>query len=254
MAELELQKQLTVVKVGTEALVPSDGRQSRAFEVVARGLKQLSAEELAILITSGAIGVGMQKVGLETRPDKKELKKLQALAALGQPELMAMWQESFGDTPVGQVLVTLRELKQPRDVAIMKDTLTGVWGFGGVPIVNENDAIANEEIRFNDNDDLAARLAKKMGAKSLIYLTNTDGVMENFGRPTERTIGLISLADAKRHVAKKSSNDGKGKGGMKGKLKAAGLALDSGIEVRIGSAEIPIESLLAGNSGTRIVQ
>lgn len=243
-------KQRIVIKVGTSSLLTGNERPSSTFKTVADGVKDISREFDPILVTSGAIGFGIRKIGLDERPI--DLPTLQALSAIGQVGLMIRWQEAFGiDVPVSQVLLTARELGQPRQVEVLAGTIRSLWDLGAVPIVNENDAIANSEISFGDNDHLAALTAIHVDAHTLVLLTDQDGVQEQFGTSEQRTIRRLSLEDAGRYIDVNKTDFGTG--GMTSKVAAARIALGAGIQTYIGNANVPISDLLAGKSGTEIV-
>jgi glutamate 5-kinase len=242
-------KQRIVIKVGTGSLLKGDERPRSTFETIANGVTELSDNYDTTLVSSGAIGFGVRQMGLEERP--LHLPKLQALSAIGQVSLMSYWQKAFGDIKVAQVLLTARELGQAQPLETFKDTLTSLWGMGAVPIVNENDAITNEEISFGDNDQLAALVAAHIGADKLVMLTDQDGIQEHFGSTRQQNVRHISLADATHHV--EATKTAFGTGGMTTKLAAARIALEHSMDAYIGSAVNPIADLLSGKSGTKIV-
>jgi glutamate 5-kinase len=244
-------KQGIVIKVGTSSLLTGNEQPRKTFETVAMGVKELSEEHDVALVTSGAIGFGVRKKGLEFRP--KETAKLQALSAIGQVGLMGRWDEAFADElTASQVLLTARELEVPENVQTLTDMLTALWAMGAVPIVNENDAITSEEITLGDNDRLAALVAVSINARRLVLLTDQDGVQEGFGTPKQRTIGRLSLAEAEQYVDTTKTDFGTG--GMATKLIAARIALGHNIATYIGNANKPLTDLLTGKSGTEIVQ
>jgi glutamate 5-kinase len=245
-----MMKQRIVIKVGTSSLLMSNEQPRGTFETVAEGVKELSDKYDVVLVTSGAIGFGVRQLGFKSRP--KEVSKLQAFSAMGQVGLMSRWQEAFHRSAVAQVLLTARELQESGQVQTLGKTLAALWDLGAIPIVNENDAITNEEITFGDNDKLAALVATSIGAQQLVLLTDQDGIQENFGTSAQRGIRYLSLLEAGQHINQTVTDHGTG--GMESKLAAAQIALDNDIETYIGSANNSITGLLAGNFGTRIVQ
>lgn len=246
-------KKRLVIKVGTSTLLDSDEKPSSTFERVAQSVEALSHDYDVILVTSGAIGFGVRKLGLAARP--KEVAALQALASIGQVGLMERWNQATGQRSVGQVLLTARELSQSESVSALHAVFEAMWQQGVVPIVNENDAVTTDEITFGDNDKLAALVAGVCGAASLVLLTDQDGLHRNFGTREQSLLACVTLADARTYIC-----EGKGSdyscGGMESKLLAASIALESGCEVYIGHAGTPgaAEAALAGKSGTKIIQ
>jgi glutamate 5-kinase len=245
-------KERIVIKVGTSTLLEGHERPSGTFERVAQSVEALSGDYDVILVTSGAIGFGVRQLGLTTRPS--EVATLQALASLGQVGLMEKWNQAMGDRPVGQVLLTARELSQPESVAALHATFQALWRQGIVPIVNENDAITSDEITFGDNDKLAALVAGACGASALVLLTDQDGLQQDFGTPHQTRLECVSLADARVHAREGGSEHSRG--GIKSKLLAASIALEQGCDVYIGHAATAgaAEAALAGKTGTKIIQ
>lgn len=255
MTELTEQKTLTVVKVGTNSLLKNE-RPTTAFETVAEGVEELSRTGNVILITSAAIGFGVLQQRLEKRPE--EVSKKQALSTIGQFLLMQEWQKAFKDRPVAQILLTARELQLRKEVESFKATLIALWAMGGIPIVNENDAITSEEIKntFSDNDRLAALVAEVTDADGLMLLTDTDGVQVDFRTPQARTLARVSVDEAMKHVidTRDTAEAKNSQGDMMSKVLAAGQVVKLGKKAHIGNANDPISDILAGKSGTEIVQ
>jgi glutamate 5-kinase len=240
-----------VIKIGTSTLLQAHERPTNVFETVAASITALQGEYQIVLVTSGAIGFGVRELGLETRP--VHVAELQAVASIGQVGLMQYWRAAFGKTPVGQILLTARDLDDPESVLPMVETFQSMWQLGVVPIVNENDAITSDEITFGDNDKLASMVAISVGVEQIVFLTDQDGIRAEFGTATERRLEVIALGDAQTHVTTAQSTHGKG--GMASKLIAAELALEHGIVPYIGSPwqEMPVQAILAGKSGTKLV-
>lgn len=243
---------ILVVKIGTHALLGEHEVPSHVFEVLAGELRRLMDEYRIVLVTSGAIGFGVRALGLRRRPH--DIDQLQALAMIGQTGLLQQWRDAFGDTLVGQVLVTRRDMEQVAAAHTLAQSIEAVWAYGAMPIVNENDAVSHEEISFGDNDQLAAEIAAALGAAQLILLTDQDGVQANFGTPSQQRIGEIRLDEMSKHINPTRSR--LGKGGFESKVLAAMHALRAGVSVHIGhlSATSTLADILSGKSGTRIVQ
>lgn len=245
-------KELIVIKVGTSTLMDDQNRPSRTFETVAQDIVELREKYEVILVTSGAIGCGMQLLDIQERPTN--IDHLQALSSIGQVELMTRWRLAFKHTTLGQILLTERELSQMLDVSTFIATVKAMHQLGAVPVINENDAITNEEITFGDNDSLAARAAVVLGASKLILLTDQNGVQRHFGTNKQARIPVLSLGDAEQHVA--STHSTYGTGGLTSKLVAVRLAHEASIETYIADARQAGASLgaIAGKAGTKIVQ
>ena len=165
-----------VVKVGS-ALIADAGsvRQTWLDQLASDIADRRVAGQEVILVSSGAIALGRNKLGPE-RPRKLEEK--QAAAALGQPLLMAALTQAFApyDTPVAQTLLTLEDTENRRRWLNARATLETLLGAGAIPVINENDSVATDEIRYGDNDRLAARVAQMMSADVLVLLSDIDGL------------------------------------------------------------------------------
>ncbi len=245
-------KPVLVVKVGTSTLLSAQEAPSRTFDRVAASITALKAEYNIVLVTSGAIGFGVTQMQLNQRP--QEVARLQALSMIGQVGLLRRWREAFEGMTIGQVLVTRQDLHHAVSKANLTQSLQCMWGYGAVPVVNENDAVSFDEITFGDNDQLAANVAVALGAEHLVLLTDQDGIQANFGTPHQKRVALVTLTEAQKHVMPVKS--AAGKGGADSKVLAAGTALAAGVQVHIGHATVEgsIEAILAGQSGTKIVQ
>ncbi len=242
-------KQRLVVKVGTSTLMElSELGDTRLAQEITR----MSDKFDIVLVTSGAIGFGLKATQVAQRPEK--LERLQALSSIGQLHLMQYWQHSFGEKTVGQVLITNRELGDPTTMLPLVETIHEILNIGAQPIINENDAITDEEIAFGDNDRLAALLAICLNADHLILLTDQNGVIANFGTDKEKRLPKLKAQDAHNYLInnKKSSL---GSGGMLSKLIAAEMVRQHGIAVYIadGREDKVIESTLSGITGTKLV-
>ncbi len=243
---------ILVVKVGTSTLLGASERPKDTFDYIAESIGELRSQYDIVLVTSGAIGFGVTQLKLDIRPGSTA--ELQALSMVGQVGLLKRWRDAFGDVSIGQVLVTRRDLEASDTNHSFRDSVRALWKYGALPIVNENDAVSSEEITFGDNDQLAAEIAVVLGAEQLIFLTDQDGIMEDFGGPSERRLEIASIEQAQQHIIHHKSNVGKGGGSSK--LIAAQRALGAGTQVVITHAARPraIESALTGQSGTKLVQ
>ena len=245
--------QRRVIKVGTSLL---RGSGARSTEAVIDGLaaslsRQRRRGDAITLVTSGAVGLGCHALRLKERPG--EVVALQAAAAIGQGRLMGLYEAAFdrhGET-VAQVLLTRGDLASRRRYQNACRTLEQLLGWGVVPIVNENDTLATDELRFGDNDTLSALVAVAIGADELVLLTDVDSLYSGDPRsdasaePIEEVRDLIELA----RLSGVASGGGRwGTGGMTTKLTAARIATSSGIRVRLADGRDPevLEALLAG--------
>ncbi len=245
-------KNVLVVKVGTSTLLGTQELPSQSFDYIAASVRELADTYRVILVTSGAIGFGVVQMQLDMRPS--DVSQLQALSMIGQVGLLRRWREAFGGVTVGQVLVTRHDLTTPAPRASFCRSVEQLWEYGAVPIVNENDAISNEEITFGDNDQLAAEVAVALGAKHLVLLTDQDGIQAGFGTVAQRRLEVVSIDEVDGHIMPTKS--ALGKGGASSKVLAARSALTAGVEVFVAHAatERSIQEALSGQSGTNIIQ
>lgn len=241
-----------VVKVGTSTLLDAYDRPVSTFDVVAQSIRELTNRYRIVLITSGAIGFGVQHLGIKERPN--DVSQLQALSMLGQVGLMERWNAAFGEQAVGQVLLTRHDLKEADESALLVDGIKAMWRYGALPVVNENDAVSSDEISFGDNDRLAAEVAVRLQAEALVLLTDQDGIQADFGTDTQRRIVQATIEQAAGHITADTS--GAGTGGASSKLEAARIALAGEVHTYIAHAahHAAIQRAIAGAAGTKIVQ
>ena len=242
-----------VIKVGTSLLRGSAGRPTAVVisDLAASLSRQRRQGETIALVTSGAVGLGCEALGLGQRPS--EVVALQAAAAVGQGRLMALYQDAFAvrGLAVAQVLLTRGDLASRRRYQNACRTLEQLLAWGVVPVVNENDTLATDELRFGDNDTLSALVAVAIGADELVLLTDVDSLYSGDPRsdaeaqPIEEVASLAEL-DSLQSVA--TGGGQWGTGGMTTKLTAARIATSSGIRVRLADGRDPavLDALLAG--------
>ena len=232
--------QVLVVKVGTSTLTYENGKVNlRRLERLCRTLSDLqNAGRKLVLVSSGAIGVGMGKLGLPQRPEETE--KKQALAAIGQCELMFLYDKFFGeyDHTVAQVLLTADVVDFPRGRENVQNTFRELLSMGVIPVVNENDTVETQELEgknFGDNDTLSAVVAGLCGAQGLIILTDIDGLYDSDPRknPQARRIPRVEEITPAVEELAGGAGSNRGTGGMATKLKAAKLAKSQGIPMAI---------------------
>ena len=218
-----------VVKLGS-SLVVRNGRPDR--KLLARVAEQVAAVRPACVVSSGAIALGAS-----SRP--QTLPALQAASALGQPALHAAWSRAFAGLAVqaAQVLLTGADIAQPEASSNLRNALHELLRQDVVPVLNENDATATEEISFGDNDVLAAQVAVLLGATKLVLLTSVDGVLDG---------ASIIENGARARLAPIGPPSQLGRGGMQSKIAAAELAAAGGVTTVIASPR-SLEAILEGD-------
>ncbi len=238
---LELLKNVTriVVKLGTGVLTdsckqPDLGQMKQLVDQIAAQRKE--GREV-VLVTSGAVGAGMGALGFEKRP--AELAEMQACAAVGQSRLMATYEKLFArhKLNVAQVLLTHDDLEHHDRHLNARNTLVTLLSHGVIPIINENDAVSSTELKFGDNDKLSALVASLLPADLLVILTTVDGVIENFGKKSAKTLSVIERVDAAVEKMAGGTESVTAVGGMKSKIEAAKIVIRSGIPLVIASGK-----------------
>jgi glutamate 5-kinase len=243
-----------VVKIGSSLLVDASGQLRQSWmQTLAAQLARLPGQVL--LVSSGAIAVGRIALNLHERP--RTLSEAQAAAAVGQITLAGAWSRAWSDQKrsAAQILLTLGDLQQRRRYLNARATLETLLDHQVVPVVNENDTVATEEIRFGDNDRLAARVAQLMGASALILLSDVDGfyTADPAVDPDARRLDEVEqLTPELEALAGEVMASGLGTGGMKSKLAAARIATDAGVPVVLASGmhPDPIGALIDGGPAT----
>ena len=244
---MDLQHAKTVVvKIGTSTLTYENGKLNlRRIEYLCRTLSDLqNSGRRIVLVSSGAIGVGVGKLGLARRPD--ETAKKQALAAVGQCELMFIYDKFFGEyhQNVAQVLLTADVTARENSRTNVVNTFSELLSMGIIPIVNENDTVAVDELEgrnFGDNDTLSAIVASLVGADALVILTDIDGLYDKNPKtcPDAKRIPLVrAITDEVRAMAGDAGSS-RGTGGMATKIRAAQVAAESHIPTVILAGDDP---------------
>ncbi|MEL6860302.1 MAG: glutamate 5-kinase [Pseudomonadota bacterium] len=248
-----------VVKIGS-ALVAEDGRARQdwlntlALDIAARR----AAGQDVVLVSSGAIALGRNQLG----PDRpKKLEEKQAAAALGQPLLMDALTRAFSapGIAVAQTLLTLEDTENRRRWLNARATLETLLKSGALPVINENDSVATDEIRYGDNDRLAARVAQMLGADALILLSDIDGLYTADPRTdaSAEHVPMIQELNADHDAMAGESNQAGdvGSGGMATKIIAARIAHSAGCMTVItqGHRDHPLDTLLQGAKATWIL-
>jgi glutamate 5-kinase len=244
-----------VVKVGSALLVDqATGRLNRAWlEALAQDLRRMRKRgQQIILVSSGAIALGRRQLGLPK--GALPLEQKQAAAAVGQIRLAHAYKELLEDdhTAVAQVLLTLQDSEQRRRYLNARATLNALLSLGAIPVINENDTVATAEIRYGDNDRLAARVAQMASADCLVLLSDVDGLYSadpNLDPSAEFFPEVRGITPRIEAMAGGSASD-VGSGGMATKIAAARIALDAGCTMCIASGH-PLNPLRKVESGAR---
>ena len=245
----------TVIKIGTSTLTYANGCVNiRRIESLCKIISDLmNAGNEIILVSSGAIGMGVGKLRLGARP--KDIAGKQACAAVGQCELMYTYDKLFSEYnhTVAQLLLTAPDLSCDDRRGKFENTMSRLLELGVLPIINENDTVATEEIEFGDNDTLAAKIASATKADLLILLSDIDGLYSSDPRKNpdatlipevhEITDGVLALAG--------DAGSSLGTGGMQTKLRAARIVTEVGCDMTIANGEYP-ENLYGIIAGERI--
>lgn len=238
-----------VVKIGSALLVDPDGSVRREWlaGIAADIAARCGAGQQVAVVSSGAIALGARRLGL-AKGGRASLEDAQAAAATGQILLSQIWAEVLGaeGLTAAQMLVTLGDLEDRRRYLNAAATLDRLLSLGVVPVLNENDSVATEEIRFGDNDRLAARVAQAAGAQGVILLSDIDGLYDrNPAVPAASHIARVERIDAAiEAMADTASASGMGSGGMVSKIAAARIAASAGASLVIasGRAERPLSA------------
>ena len=253
-----------VVKVGTSTLAYAGGRLNiRRVELLCKVLSDLkNAGAQVILVSSGAIGMGVGKLGLSGRPD--DMPGKQAAAAVGQCELMYTYDKLFSEYnhTVAQILLTADDIQHPRRSEHVHDTLERLLTWNTIPVINENDAVATDEIgiqtTIGENDTLSAVVAKLVNADLLVLLSDIDGLYtaDPHKDSNAKLIPVVEELTPEIIALAGGAGSSMGTGGMATKLKAAQIATDAGIDMVIANGEDPevLYALYEGKAaGTRFV-
>ena len=253
-----------VVKVGTSTLAHATGRLNiQRMERLCRVLSDLkNAGHEIILVSSGAIGMGVGKLNLPGRP--ADMPSKQAAAAVGQCELMYTYDKQFTEYShtVAQLLLTGEDIKSEQRSRNVRNTLSRLLELGALPIINENDAVATDEIgvenTIGENASLSAIVAAAIGADLLVLLSDIDGLYDKDPRrhPDARLIPTVERVDDELFTLAEDSSTGLGTGGMITKLRAAAIATEAGCEMVIANGSKPevLYDIAAGRpAGTRFL-
>ena len=241
-----------VVKVGTNVLADARGHLDieRIRALVGQVARAKAAGRRVALVTSGAIGAGVGRLKLPGRP--ADLAHLQACAAVGQSALMQLYEEEFARHGLhsAQLLLTADDFDNRPRYLNVRNTIATLFEYACVPVVNENDTVSVAEIRFGDNDQLAAMVANLLQAPLLVLLTNVDGLYSADPRSDSSATLLATVAEIDPGVTELAgaTKSALGSGGMRSKLRAARLATESGCAVVVanGSLDGVLDRVLGG--------
>jgi glutamate 5-kinase len=232
--------QRIVVKVGTSTLTYDTGKMNlKRIDELARILSDLrNQDKEIILVSSGAVGIAMGKLGLSKVP--ADIREKQAVAAVGQCELMYLYDKLFSsyNNTVAQILLTRDDIAIPRRKRNMQNTICTLLEMGIIPVVNENDTVSTEEIEIGDNDTLSAVVADLVDADLLLLFSDIDGLYDKdpHSNPNAHLLPVIFNINEVKHLAG-GAGTARGTGGMVTKLAAAELSTNAGIHMIIANGE-----------------
>ena len=246
---------IIVIKIGSSLLIDEKKKiRKKWLTEFSKDIKALLDENKKIIIvSSGSIAMGCKKLNL----NKKNLKldKSQAIASIGQIELMNLFSECFSKKKINisQILLTLEDTEQRRRALNAKRTFENIFQLGFVPIVNENDTIATSEIKYGDNDRLAARVAQIIGADTLIILSDVDGLYDN--SKNKKIIKTVSKIDSNINALIDNKKNSYGSGGISTKLDAAKICINAGCHMFIGNGKKnnPINNMIKSKIYTHFI-
>ena len=253
-------KKRVVVKIGTAIF--SLGQQQKSEGSVLNALVQEIGRARKngfefILVTSGAIGAGLKILQWGKRPD--QIRKKQAAAAVGQVSLMQAYKDLFEhqNISVAQILLTRTDFEDRRKYLNARNTLDTLLEYNVVPVINENDTVATDEIQFGDNDQLSALVASKMDADLLLILSNVDGLLRSRQGESSEVVSLVpQITSEIERLAWQGVKSAQGTGGMTSKIQAAKIAVSSGVAVVMANAtrsQVISDVLVGMDVGTRFL-
>jgi len=248
-------KKRIVIKVGTSSLTHENGKINiRQLEKLVRVISELAnTGNQIILVSSGAVGAGVGKLGLPQKPE--EIRKKQALAAIGQASLVSMYDRFFSEYGynAAQVLLTKYVFDNEKKYENTKNAFMTMLEYGVIPIVNENDVVSTEELEFGDNDTLSAYVSVLVDADLLIIMSDIDGLYDSDPsvNPDAKIIELVEKIDEEILSSAGGAGSRRGTGGMKTKLHAAEIVMKNGIDMIITNGK-RIENLYDIADGEKI--
>lgn len=251
-------QELLVVKIGSSLLIGKDGQVRRSWlQTLVSDIAKRHADGVSmIVVSSGSIALGARKLGLK-KGSRTSLADAQAAASVGQIILSSLWSELMAehDITAAQMLLTLEDMEDRKRYLNAAATLEKLLENRTIPVINENDSVATDEIRFGDNDRLAARVGQAASATRVLLLSDVDGLYDrsaNSGAPNQLIETVDQVDERIMAMADGSSSSGLGSGGMTSKLEAARIANLAGIELSIisGKKDNPLERYALDKVGT----
>jgi glutamate 5-kinase len=232
-----------VAKIGTSSITDGEGAVDHA--AIAKVVREIAAlrerRHEVLLVSSGAVAAGVATLGFSSRP--ADMRTLQAVSAVGQTRIMRVWNDELAlfDLVGAQVLLDPYDFVDRTQYLHARSTLGRLLELGCVPIINENDAIANHELRYGDNDRISALVAHSMNADVMVLLTDLDGLYTDDPRshPDATLVSRVAADDPLLSIRASANGSGRGSGGMASKLAAARIASWSGVRTVIASASRP---------------
>ncbi len=231
-----------VVKIGTNALTNATGRFNHThFDALGQDLLWAAQGRELVVVSSGAIALGVERLGLPSRP--RDIPGKQACAAVGQSRLMQAYEEAFAPRGkvVAQVLLTHEDVQERRRYLNVKHTLARLLTAGVIPVINENDTVSVDELKFGDNDTLAGLVAGVVEADALVLLSDVEGLYTRDPRrdPGAELLSTVRQVTPEVLALAAGTTSGVGTGGMSTKVRAAARASESGIHCVVTSGAVP---------------
>ena len=241
-----------VLKLGSSTVVDRKGKFKKKWVTsLIKDIKKLGGEKNFVIVSSGAIALGQKYLKIKKKKIKLEMS--QAIAAVGQIHLASEFQELFEKFKIktGQILISPDDTEQRRRALNVKRTFDNLFKLKAIPIVNENDTTATAEIKYGDNDRLAARVAQIIGADILIILSDVNGLYDK----SKKIVKLVDKIDEKIHSLVDNKKNLYGSGGIATKLDAAKICMNAGCHMFIanGKKEYPLKIMLKSKSYTHFI-
>ncbi len=234
-----------VIKLGSSTIVDSKGRfKNEWIKSLIKDIKTYKKNKNFVIVSSGAIALGQKYLRIKKRKLKIEMS--QAIAAVGQIHLAGEFQKVFekNSFKTGQILISLDDTEQRRRALNVKRTFENLFKLNAIPIVNENDTTATSEIKYGDNDRLAARVAQIIGADTLIILSDVDGLYDNTKK--KKLIKEVKIIDKNIYSLSDKKINSYGSGGIETKLDAAKICINSGCKMYLANGKVknPIKNMI----------
>lgn len=241
-----------IIKIGSSILSNDRGLDTEIIGKLAEHISKISSMGYeVVIVSSGAVAAGMKKLGLKSKP--RDIRLKQAAAAIGQSSLMWAYEKAFAEYEhkVAQILLTREDFSDRKKYINSKNTIITLLSYGIIPVINENDTVATDEIKFGDNDNLAALVAILVEAEKLVILSDVDGLYEENPQVNSKARLITHVEEITPDIENIAGGAGSavGTGGMYSKILAAGKAISHGIAVNIISGKKPelLSSIAEGN-------